>query len=70
MPGGAEAGRVRVPDMAIPKVCGIETEYGILVRGPVADTTSNPVTASSILINAYLATHQRRIDGGFHLHAA
>ena len=51
--------------MAIPKVCGIETEYGILVRGPVADTTSNPVTASSILINAYLATHQRRIGWDF-----
>ena len=36
--------------MAIAKVCGIETEYGILVRG--AD--SNPVSASSLLINAYL----------------
>ena len=38
--------------MAIRKVCGIETEYGIQVRG--AD--SNPVAASSILINAYIAT--------------
>ncbi len=37
--------------MALPKVCGIETEYGIVVRG--AD--NNPVTASSLLINAYLA---------------
>ena len=43
--------------MAIPKVCGIETEYGILVRG--AD--SNPVTASSLLINAYLSAHQRKV---------
>jgi len=41
--------------MAIPKVCGIETEYGILVRG--AD--SNPISASSLLINAYLAAHRK-----------
>ena len=41
--------------MAIPKVCGIETEYGILVRG----TDSNPVSASSLLINAYLAAHRK-----------
>ncbi len=48
--------------MAIPKVCGIETEYGILVRG--ADGT--PVTASSLLINAYLAERQRKIGWDFH----
>ena len=42
--------------MAIPKVCGIETEYGIMVRG--AD--NNPVTASSLLINSYLAAHTRQ----------
>ena len=41
--------------MAIPKVCGIETEYGILVRG--AD--NNPVLASSVLINAYLGATSR-----------
>ncbi|MFN3254459.1 MAG: depupylase/deamidase Dop [Ilumatobacter sp.] len=41
--------------MAMPKVCGIETEYGIVVRG--AD--NNPVTASSLLINAYLAETAR-----------
>ena len=41
--------------MALPKVCGIETEYGIVVRG--AD--NNPVTASSLLINAYLAETAR-----------
>ena len=41
--------------MAIPKVCGIETEYGIMVRG--AD--NNPVSASSLLINAYLSTRPR-----------
>ncbi len=41
--------------MAIPKVCGIETEYGIVVRG--AD--NNPVTASSLLINSYLTSLDR-----------
>ncbi len=38
--------------MSIPKICGIETEYGILVRGA---GESNPISASSMLINAYLA---------------
>ncbi|MEI8239102.1 MAG: depupylase/deamidase Dop [Actinomycetota bacterium] len=52
--------------MAIPKVCGIETEYGILVRGANNDSISNPVTASSLLINAYLAERQRRIHWDFH----
>lgn len=37
--------------MAIPKICGIETEYGIVHRGV---QESNPILASSILINAYL----------------
>ena len=37
--------------MALPKVCGIETEYGIVVRG----AENNPVSASSLLINAYIA---------------
>ena len=37
--------------MAIPKTLGIETEYGIWPRG--ADE-SNPIAASSMLINAYL----------------
>ena len=35
--------------MATPKVCGIETEYGIIFKG--ADV--NPITASSIIVNAY-----------------
>jgi len=35
--------------MAIPKVCGIETEYGI----QVVDGDPNPIAASSVLINAY-----------------
>ena len=47
--------------MAIPKVCGIETEYGIMVRG--AD--SNPVTASSLLINSYLAINYRKVGWDF-----
>ena len=42
--------------MALPKVLGIETEYGIIVRG--AD--SNPVSASSLLINAYISSIPRK----------
>jgi proteasome accessory factor PafA2 len=37
--------------VAIPKICGIETEYGIMVRGA---EDSNPIAASSVLINAYV----------------
>ena len=55
--------------MALPKVCGIETEYGIVVRGG----DNNPVSASSLLINSYLAAvagdrdqrGRRRIDWDF-----
>jgi len=36
--------------VAIHKVLGIETEYGIIVRGG----DSNPIAASSVLINAYV----------------
>ncbi len=43
--------------MAIPKICGIETEYGIVVRG---SADSNPISASSLLINAYLASLDQR----------
>ena len=35
--------------MATPKVCGIETEYGIIFKG--GDV--NPITASSIIVNSY-----------------
>jgi proteasome accessory factor PafA2 len=45
--------------MAVPKICGIETEYGIVVRG----AESNPVTASSQLINAYVAATAARRGG-------
>ena len=47
--------------MAIPKVCGIETEYGIVVRGG----ESNPVSASSLLINAYVNATSRKIGWDF-----
>ncbi|MGI8792037.1 MAG: depupylase/deamidase Dop [Acidimicrobiales bacterium] len=42
--------------MAIPKVCGIETEFGIVQRG---GGESNPIAASSVLINAYVAELER-----------
>ncbi len=45
--------------MALPKVCGVETEYGIVVRG----AENNPVSASSLLINAYVAATTQRPDG-------
>jgi len=47
--------------VAIPKVCGIETEYGIHATGPDA----NPVTASSLLVNAYSAEVDRRTGWDF-----
>ena len=43
--------RSTVRAVAIRKILGIETEYGILIRG-AAD--SNPIAASSVLINAYV----------------
>jgi Pup amidohydrolase len=46
--------------VAIAKVCGIETEYGIVVRG-LPDVS--PVAASSLLINAYLARRHARRTG-------
>ena len=46
--------------MAIPKVCGIETEYGVVLRG-AADP--NPVVASSLLINGYV--EHRRVGWDF-----
>jgi len=39
--------------VAIAKICGIETEFGIVQRGV---DEQNPITASSILINAYMAS--------------
>ena len=44
--------------MAIPKICGIETEYGISVR----DTAEfNPILTSSLLINAYAKPAFKRV---------
>jgi proteasome accessory factor A len=46
--------------MAIRKVLGLETEFGILIRGG----ESNPIAASSVLINAYLQDLAREATGG------
>jgi proteasome accessory factor PafA2 len=46
--------------VAVPKVCGIETEYGVVLRNA---PESNPVLASSLLINAYV--EHRRVGWDF-----
>ncbi|MEO1064068.1 MAG: depupylase/deamidase Dop [Actinomycetota bacterium] len=48
--------------MAVHKICGIETEYGIVHRH---DGESNPVAASSTLINAYVTEHTERVGWDF-----
>jgi proteasome accessory factor A len=45
--------------VAIAKICGIETEYGIVLRGT---DDPNPIAASSVLINAYLHELDRGRD--------
>jgi len=45
----------------IVKVCGIETEYGIHATGG----DGNPITASSVLVNAYATVAERRTDWDF-----
>ncbi|MFT7600485.1 MAG: proteasome accessory factor PafA2 [Acidimicrobiales bacterium] len=45
--------------VAIPKVIGIETELGIMVRGT---NEWNPVSASSLLINAYVGAEPGALD--------
>jgi proteasome accessory factor A len=47
--------------MPIAKVCGIETEYGIVLRG---SGESNPIAASSVLINAYVQDLQQSPASG------
>jgi proteasome accessory factor A len=42
--------------VAIGKICGVETEFGIVLRGA---PESNPIAASSMLINAYINERQR-----------
>ena len=44
--------------MAIAKICGIETEYGISVHGAV---DFNPILTSSLLINAYAKPAFKRV---------
>ena len=44
--------------MALPKICGIETEYGISVRD-VGEF--NPILTSSLLINAYAKPAFKRV---------
>ncbi|HEU4480773.1 MAG TPA: depupylase/deamidase Dop [Actinomycetota bacterium] len=44
--------------MASPKICGIETEYGISVREA---SEFNPILTSSLLINAYAKPAFRRV---------
>ena len=48
--------------MAIVKVLGLETEYGIIIRG---SADPNPIAASSALINAYVAELARRVAWDF-----
>jgi hypothetical protein len=46
--------------MAIPKVMGIETEYGITVRN---QADFNPILSSLLLINSYETYRTARIGG-------
>ncbi len=48
--------------MAIVKVLGLETEYGIIIRG---SEEPNPIAASSTLINAYVTELSRRVRWDF-----
>ena len=48
--------------MALQKVFGIETEYGIQQRGA---GESNPIAASSVLINAYVTELNRKVGWDF-----
>ena len=47
--------------MAVPKTLGLETEYGIVHRGA---SEPNPISASSLLINAYLIATSQTADPG------
>ena len=48
--------------MAIAKVLGLETEYGIIIKG---SADPNPIAASSALINAYVSELSRRVGWDF-----
>jgi Pup amidohydrolase len=45
--------------VALAKVCGIETEYGIVVTGA---PDANPIQSSSQLVNAYISTLGRTLN--------
>ena len=62
LPSHPSARRDNVGLVAIVKVLGMETEYGIIIRG-AADP--NPIAASSTLINAYVAELSRKVDWDF-----
>ena len=47
--------------MAVPKTLGLETEYGIVHRGA---PEPNPISASSLLINAYLMAYESAPEPG------
>jgi proteasome accessory factor A len=47
--------------VALRKIIGVETEFGIIVRGAIE---SNPIAASSVLINAYVQEMARTGEGG------
>ena len=44
--------------MAVPKVMGIETEYGIIAKG---GEEQNPIFASSLLINSFVSPRLKRV---------
>jgi proteasome accessory factor PafA2 len=48
--------------VAIRKVVGVETEYGIVLRG---GGESNPIAASSMLINAYVSSLRQKVGWDF-----
>jgi hypothetical protein len=47
--------------MALRKILGLETEFGIIHRGR---GESNPIAASSVLINAYINSLERAGTAG------
>ncbi|MCL4448392.1 MAG: proteasome accessory factor PafA2 [Actinobacteria bacterium] len=51
--------------MAIVKVCGIETEYGITALPIGCANYDNPVSASSLLIRSYVMSCSKRVDWDF-----
>ena len=59
-PHGPPERRRYTRPVAVPKIVGIETEYGVTLRGA---PDPNPVVASSLLINGYV--EQRRVGWDF-----